>query len=79
MVTTTTRTFRHYLIEWDRGSIWSFYSTAAEAQAQIDQSANTGRVVARDFVVRFDSPTLLALNDAQIAKMAIELVAEVVS
>jgi hypothetical protein len=73
---TTTRTFRHYLIEWDRGAEWSFYTTAAEAQAQIDKSRHTGKVVARDFTVTFDKAHLLEMNDRRIANGDIELVAE---
>ena len=72
-----TRTFRHYVIEWDRGAEWSFYRTAAEAQAQIDMSRESGKVAARDFTITFDRPALLEMNNQQIAKGAIELVSEV--
>jgi len=73
-----TRTFRHYVIEWDRGATWSFYTTAAEAQAQIDLSRDGGKVVARDFTITFDRPALLELNNKRIAEGAIELVSEVI-
>jgi len=73
-----TRTFRHYVIVWDRGAEWSFYSTAAEAQAQIDFSRDGGKVEARDFTITFDRPLLLEMNNQQIAKGAVELVSEVI-
>ncbi len=72
-----TRTFRHYVIVWDRGAEWSFYTTAAEAQAQIDMSRESGKVEARDFTITFDRPALLELNNKRIAEGAVELVSEV--
>lgn len=50
-----TLTFEYFDIRWDRGSTWSPYDTAAEAQATIDfaksKSGSTGHVVRVTFDV----------------------------
>ena len=41
---TVTRTFETFSIRWDRGSTWSGYDSAAEAQAVVDFAAQHGSV-----------------------------------
>jgi hypothetical protein len=52
--TTATRTFRTFElfdISWDRGSKWTAFDTADEAQAVIDGSPSSGEVVRRTWEV----------------------------
>lgn len=44
---TVTRTYESFDIAWDRGSLWTNYESAAEAQAVIDGSDAGGHVVRR--------------------------------
>lgn len=54
----TVRTYETFEIQWGRGSRWSNYSSAAEAQAVIDgavlRGSDRGEVVAHRFSVELD-------------------------
>jgi hypothetical protein len=56
--TTTFRTFESFDIRWNRGSTWTNFDTAAEAQAIIDSSVargdDGGEVVRKSFEIELD-------------------------
>jgi hypothetical protein len=66
--TTTYRTFESFDIAWDRGSRWTNYDSAAEAQAIIDHAATIsgqgGQVVRRTWEIKLH-PGLLARGSYQ--------------
>lgn len=73
---TVTRTYESFDVAWDRGSRWTNYDTAAEAQAVIDGSPSTGKVVRNVWTHTWpaDSP-LLAIARPGIAEQVNEAVA----
>lgn len=68
MSATTFRTFESFDIVWDRGSRWTNYDTAAEAQAVIDfagdRSGSTGHVERKTWEIKLH-PDLLARDAYQ--------------
>ncbi len=69
MSTTIVRTYESFDIAWERGSTWTNYETAAEAQAVIDGSGQAGTVVRNTWEHSWasDSP-LLAIARPGIAE-----------
>lgn len=59
MTTVTIRTYETFSVRWDRGSTWSGYASAAEAQAVVDFAGRridepaAGVVVRETFEVRW--------------------------
>ncbi len=62
--TTIIRTFQKVSIQWDRGSVWSGYEDAEQAQATVDFAASRGGDVGHVLVEEYEvelSPELALL------------------